>query len=188
MRTHMHANTLVPFLSIHRHAGLCTWKVHAHMREYIEGFQPEWCISTIYHAWDALFWSGTLDIQCTNTFTHTQHITHETHIQFTHTHNYHRIPRSSHPLQSVSCHTGHEEMQNPSQQGYRGFMHRDAALFCGGLFLAFLQQGLQFGSYPSRCIDEQGRSPIKDVWKGSGQYVSANSLESRTKKHNLLIQ
>ena len=25
----------------------------------IEGFQPEWCISTIYHAWDTPFWSGT---------------------------------------------------------------------------------------------------------------------------------
>ena len=30
---------------------------------YIEVFQPEWCISTIYHAWDTPFWSGTLDIQ-----------------------------------------------------------------------------------------------------------------------------
>ena len=28
----------------------------------IEGFQPEWCISTIYHALDIPFWSGTLDI------------------------------------------------------------------------------------------------------------------------------
>ena len=28
----------------------------------IEGFQPEWCISTIYHALDKPFWSGTLDI------------------------------------------------------------------------------------------------------------------------------
>ena len=29
---------------------------------YIEGFRPEWCISTIYHALDTPFWSGTLDI------------------------------------------------------------------------------------------------------------------------------
>ena len=26
---------------------------------YFKGFRPEWCISTIYHAWDAPFWSGT---------------------------------------------------------------------------------------------------------------------------------
>ena len=32
---------------------------------YIEGFRPEWCISTIYHAWDTPFWSGTLDIYWT---------------------------------------------------------------------------------------------------------------------------
>ena len=29
---------------------------------YIEGSQPEWCISTIYHVWDTPFWSGTLDM------------------------------------------------------------------------------------------------------------------------------
>ena len=29
---------------------------------YIKGFRPEWCISTIYHAWDTPFWSGTLDM------------------------------------------------------------------------------------------------------------------------------
>ena len=29
---------------------------------HMEGFQPEWYISTIYHAWDTPFWSGTLDI------------------------------------------------------------------------------------------------------------------------------
>ena len=28
----------------------------------IEGFRPEWCISTIYHAWDTPFWLGTLNI------------------------------------------------------------------------------------------------------------------------------
>ena len=27
----------------------------------IEGFQPEWCISTIYHAWDTPFWPAILD-------------------------------------------------------------------------------------------------------------------------------
>ena len=32
------------------------------LRLYIEGFRPEWCISTIYRAWDTPFWSGTLDI------------------------------------------------------------------------------------------------------------------------------
>ena len=29
---------------------------------HIEGFQPEWCISTIYHAWDTPFWLGTLEL------------------------------------------------------------------------------------------------------------------------------
>ena len=29
---------------------------------YIEGSRPEWCISTVYHAWDTPFWSGTLHI------------------------------------------------------------------------------------------------------------------------------
>ena len=29
---------------------------------HIEGSRPEWCISTIYHAWDTPFWLGTLDI------------------------------------------------------------------------------------------------------------------------------
>ena len=28
-------------------------------QQYVEGFRPEWCISTIYHAWDAPFWSWT---------------------------------------------------------------------------------------------------------------------------------
>ena len=28
----------------------------------VSGFRPEGCISTIYPAWDTLFWSGTLDI------------------------------------------------------------------------------------------------------------------------------
>ena len=31
-----------------------------HVPLCIEGFRPEWCISTIYHAWDTPFWSGTL--------------------------------------------------------------------------------------------------------------------------------
>ena len=29
----------------------------------IEGFRPEWCVSSIYHAWETPFWSGTLDIR-----------------------------------------------------------------------------------------------------------------------------
>ena len=29
---------------------------------YIDGFRPEWCISTIYHAFDTPFWPGTLDM------------------------------------------------------------------------------------------------------------------------------
>ena len=29
---------------------------------HIKGSRPEWCISTIYHAWETPFWSGTLDI------------------------------------------------------------------------------------------------------------------------------
>ena len=28
----------------------------------MEGFRPEWCISTTYHAWDTPFWLGTLDL------------------------------------------------------------------------------------------------------------------------------
>ena len=31
----------------------------------IEGFCPEWYISSIYHAWDTPFWSGTLGIRHT---------------------------------------------------------------------------------------------------------------------------
>ena len=31
--------------------------------EQINGFRPEWCISTIYNAWDTPFWLGTLEIQ-----------------------------------------------------------------------------------------------------------------------------
>ena len=32
----------------------------------IEGFQPEWYISTTYHAWDTPFWLGILDISHAN--------------------------------------------------------------------------------------------------------------------------
>ena len=35
-----------------------TMNIHSHLK----GFRPEWCISTIYHASDTPFWSGTLDI------------------------------------------------------------------------------------------------------------------------------
>ena len=31
-------------------------------QEQTEGFRPNWCVSTIYHAWDTPFWSGTLEI------------------------------------------------------------------------------------------------------------------------------
>ena len=31
-------------------------------RRAIKGFPPEWCISTIYHAWNTPFWSGILKI------------------------------------------------------------------------------------------------------------------------------
>ena len=31
------------------------------VKENCEGSRPEWCVSTIYHAWDTPFWSGTLD-------------------------------------------------------------------------------------------------------------------------------
>ena len=41
----------------------------AHSICHIEGFQPEWCISAIYHVWDKPFWSGTLDIYI---YTHSQ--------------------------------------------------------------------------------------------------------------------
>ena len=34
----------------------------AYLYNDIEGFQPEWCISTIYHAWDIPFWQETLDL------------------------------------------------------------------------------------------------------------------------------
>ena len=30
--------------------------------EQIKGSQPEWCISTIYHAWDTPFWLETLEM------------------------------------------------------------------------------------------------------------------------------
>ena len=42
-------------------------EVHQHVAGTlnIEGSRPEWCISTIYHAWDTPFWSGTLDMQPT---------------------------------------------------------------------------------------------------------------------------
>ena len=33
---------------------------------HIKGFRPEWCISTIYHAWDTPFWSETLDMHACN--------------------------------------------------------------------------------------------------------------------------
>ena len=59
--------------SWHRH--LTTWpprfwtwrQKHFFLRQTscsldIEGSRPEWCISTIYHAWDTPLWSGTLDI------------------------------------------------------------------------------------------------------------------------------
>ena len=39
------------------------WLIHLYWcGQHIKGFRPEWCISTIYHAWDTPFWSGTLDI------------------------------------------------------------------------------------------------------------------------------
>ena len=38
-------------------------KEHKTFKTYIEGFLPEWYISTIYHCRDTLFWSETLDIQ-----------------------------------------------------------------------------------------------------------------------------
>ena len=37
--------------------------------EQTEGFQPQWCISTIYHAWDTPFWSGTLKMLKQSIFT-----------------------------------------------------------------------------------------------------------------------
>ena len=46
---------------------------HKHTHN-IEGFKPEWCITTIYHAWDTPFWSGTLDIQGKTMFTYLKHV------------------------------------------------------------------------------------------------------------------
>ena len=44
---------------------ICTVKyienAHPHC-VHIEGFRPEWYISTIYHAWVTPFWSGTLNM------------------------------------------------------------------------------------------------------------------------------
>ena len=37
------------------------WLIYKYIYIYLEGFQPEWCISTIYHAWDTPFWLGTLE-------------------------------------------------------------------------------------------------------------------------------
>ena len=31
---------------------------------HVEGLRPDWYISTISHAWDTQFWSGTLDFLC----------------------------------------------------------------------------------------------------------------------------
>ena len=39
----------------------------------IKGFQPEWCISTLCHAWDTSFWSGTLDMRSVNLSTNVSH-------------------------------------------------------------------------------------------------------------------
>ena len=54
--------------------------------EYIKGFQPEWCISTIYHTWDTPFWLETLNMwQCCLNSWHFQSIHIITHM-FSHTH------------------------------------------------------------------------------------------------------
>ena len=46
-----------------RQANDLTTRLRRQQRKQIEGSQPEWRISTIYHAWDAPFWLGTLEIQ-----------------------------------------------------------------------------------------------------------------------------
>ena len=72
---HTHKNTYT-HTHIHTHTHTHTHtSTHTHTCLHIEGFQPEWCISTIYHAWDTPFWSGTLDI-LTHTHTHTWTHTH----------------------------------------------------------------------------------------------------------------
>ena len=38
------------------------FQYRSNVRIQIEGFWPERCISTIYHAWDTPFWPGTLEI------------------------------------------------------------------------------------------------------------------------------
>ena len=48
--------------------------IHTHTHTHkphiqIKGFWPEWCISTIYHAWDTPFWLGTLKMHA-HTYTH----------------------------------------------------------------------------------------------------------------------
>ena len=40
----------------------------------IDGFRPEWCISTIYCVWDTPFWSGTLDMFCNVTMVSLLHV------------------------------------------------------------------------------------------------------------------
>ena len=37
-------------------------EIYCDVELYFEGFQPEWCISTIYHCRDTPFWSVTLDL------------------------------------------------------------------------------------------------------------------------------
>ena len=40
----------------------CLWHDQHMLLPHIEGFWPEWWISTIYQAWDTPFWSGILDL------------------------------------------------------------------------------------------------------------------------------
>ena len=41
---------------------------------HIEGFQPEWCISSMMYSRDTPFWSETLDIKCISTILKTEDI------------------------------------------------------------------------------------------------------------------
>ena len=48
-------------VTLHQHTR-CTSGTELLRQLHLKGFQPAWCISTIYHAWDTPFWSGTLDM------------------------------------------------------------------------------------------------------------------------------
>ena len=60
-------------------------------KENFEGFRPEWCISTTYHAWDTPFWSGTLDFWRSHEWQIQMHTLAQTQVYTRHTHKHPRF-------------------------------------------------------------------------------------------------